>query len=78
MTVQLASAAILSRFGKPNLVRVTSRISSNNMLMLPWLLTRRTFSRFSKKKEAELLDGVIIEEKLEHQLREISYAILNR
>lgn len=46
--------------------------------MLPILFARKQFMRFAKHKEAELLDGVILEEKLESQLREVSYAILNR
>jgi len=31
-----------------------------------------------KKTEKSLLDGVILDKKLENQLREISYAVLNR
>ena len=31
-----------------------------------------------KKTEKDLLDGVILEKKLEEQLREISYAMINR
>lgn len=45
--------------------------------MLPVLAAWRTAMRLSWHKEAELLDGVILEEKLESQLREVSYAILN-
>ena len=46
--------------------------------MLPYMFAKRSIMRLSKHKESELLDGVILEEKLEHQLREVSYAILNR
>lgn len=74
----LAATAVLAWFGRPSLVRMTSRISTNNVFMLPILFARKQFMRFVKHKEAELLDGVILEEKLESQLREVSYAILNR
>ncbi len=55
----------MARFGRPSLVRMTSRISTNNVFMLPILFARKQFMRFAKHKEAELLDGVILEEKLE-------------
>jgi len=75
---KIAAAAILARFGKPSLVRHTSRISTNNVFMLPYLMAKRSVMRIRKHKATELMDGVILEEKLENQLREISYAILNR
>ena len=46
--------------------------------MIPVLAAKRSIMRITTHKETELLDGVILEEKLENQLREVSYAILNR
>lgn len=46
--------------------------------MVPWLMMRRSFHRNMRRKEASLLDGVILNEDLDKQLREISYAVLNR
>lgn len=75
---RLAAMGVMARFGKPNLVRATSKISTNNVFMLPWMLAKRTIHRAQRRKEAQLLDGVIIHKDLEEQLREISYAVLNR
>lgn len=63
---KLAAAAVMAWFGKPSLVRMTSRLSTNNIFMLPYLAAKRTAMRLSRHKESELLDGVILEEKLEH------------
>ncbi len=68
----------MARFGRPQLVRTTSKISTNNIFALPYMVAKRGVSRRYKRQEAALLDGVIIEEDLEKQLREISYAVLNR
>jgi ATPase family AAA domain-containing protein 3A/B len=47
--------------------------------MIPWLYTRKLVYRgFSRNSEDKLLKGIILEKNLEDQLREISYAILNR
>lgn len=75
---RLAAMGVMARFGKPNLVRATSKISTNNVFMLPWMVAKRTIHRAQRRKEAQLLDGVIIHKDLEAQLREISYAVLNR
>lgn len=75
---RIGAATILARFGKPSLVRETSRISTNNVFMLPYMLMKRSLHRRWRMKEKQLLDGVILEEKLENQLREVSYAVLNR
>lgn len=56
----------MARFGKPSLVRMTSRISTNNLFMIPVLAAKRSIMRITTHKETELLDGVILEEKLEN------------
>ena len=61
------------------MIRETSKIYTNNYLLIPWLYTRKMFYRgFSRNSEDKLLKGIILDKKLEDQLREISYAILNR
>jgi ATPase family AAA domain-containing protein 3A/B len=74
----MVGAGFMTRFGRPNLVRQTSKIYTTNLFAVPWLLMKRTFHRNLRRKEANLLDGVILNEPLEKQLREISYAVLNR
>jgi ATPase family AAA domain-containing protein 3A/B len=76
MTV--ATSLLLARFGKPSLVRETSKIYTNNYLMIPYMYGRKLASSTFKKTEKSLLEGVILEKNLEDQLREISYAVLNR
>ncbi len=39
---RLAAAAVMARFGKPQLVRQTSKISTNNIFMVPYMLMRRS------------------------------------
>jgi len=47
-------------------------------LTLPYAWARKKVQMGMKRTEADLLEGVILEKKLEDQLREISYAIINR
>ena len=76
--INVMTAAIMARFGRPILVRETSKISSDRLLKLPWLLTRRAFARLQHRSEKTLLQGVILNPELEAQIRAISYAVLNR
>jgi hypothetical protein len=69
---------LLSNFGKPALVRETSKINSRIFVNLPYLYMKRAVTRMRRRTEKDLLDGVILDKKLEEQLREISYAVLNR
>lgn len=46
--------------------------------MIPFMYGKKFIQRQMKKTEADLLKGVILEKNLENQLREISYAVLNR
>ena len=76
--IALFSGLILARFGKPQLVRETSKLHTNNFISLPFLYMRKVFHQRIKRTEKDLLQGVILEKNLEDQLREISYAVLNR
>jgi len=79
LSVALITSTMLGRFGKPQLVRETSKIYTSNYAMIPWMWTRKFVNNNLKKhSEADLLKGVILDKKLEDQLREISYAVLNR
>jgi len=60
------------------LVRETSKIHTNNYFALPFLFVRKFIAMRGKRTEKDLLEGVILEKNLEDQLREISYAVLNR
>ena len=74
-----AAKEIFSRFGKPSLVRETSKPFTHNYFMLPWLYMRKFYANNIRRySETNLLKGVILDKKLEDQLREISYAVLNR
>lgn len=74
----MVGAGFMTRFGRPSLVRTTSKIYTTNIFAVPWLLLRRSLHRNMRRKQSNLLDGVILNEQLESQLREISYAVLNR
>ena len=75
----MTTAFFMGRFGKPTLVRETSKIYTNNYALIPFIQMRKFYSNYFKKHtEANLLKGVILDQKLEDQLREISYAVLNR
>ena len=47
-------------------------------MTLPFAWAKKKTLALTKRSEADLLSGVILEQKLEDQLREISYAVLNR
>lgn len=77
--VTFISVFFLGRFGKPNLVRETSKLYTSNYALIPFLQMRKFHNLYLRKHtEANLLKGVILDQKLEDQLREISYAVLNR
>lgn len=77
---KIVGTRFLSTFGRPALVRETSRITTSNPLMIPFIWSKKLAMAAMKRKQTEdnLMKGVILEKKLEDQLREISYAILNR
>lgn len=78
LSLAILGQTLVSRMGKPKLVRETSKLYSNNYLTLPFVYARKQVLMRMKKTEKDLLEGVILEKKLEDQLREISYAIINR
>lgn len=78
LSLAIVGQKVISRMGKPQLVRETSKLHSNNYLTLPYAWARKKVQMGMKRTEADLLEGVILEKKLEDQLREISYAIINR
>lgn len=59
-------------------MRETSKLHSKNYLTLPFAWGRKQVSMRMGTTEKDLLEGVILDKKLEEQLREISYAIVNR
>jgi hypothetical protein len=65
MSVALMTSAFLARFGRPSLVRETSKISTGNYFALPYLYGRRFVQKSMAMSEKNLLDGVILEKKLE-------------
>lgn len=46
--------------------------------MIPYMYAKKFVNSKLKRTEKDLLEGVILEKNLEEQLREISYAVLNR
>lgn len=76
--VALFTSLLLARFGKPTLVRETSKVHTRNYLAIPYIYGKKFVQQHMKRTEKDLLDGVILEKGLEDQLREISYAVLNR
>ena len=78
LTIAIATGVFMSRFGKPQLVRETSKLYSTNFVSLPYTYMKKLLHQKMKRTEKDLLNGVILEKNLEDQLREISYAVLNR
>jgi ATPase family AAA domain-containing protein 3A/B len=72
------TSLLLARFGKPTLVRETSKLHTHNYLAIPYIYGKKFISQRLRRTEKDLLEGVILEKNLENQLREISYAVLNR
>ena len=75
---QMLGMRMMARFGKPKLVRETSKLHSNNYLTLPFMWMSKRISMSMRRSEKDLLSGVILEKRLQEQIREISYAVLNR
>jgi len=78
LALAMLTGLVLARFGKPQLVRETSKLHTNNYLTLPYLYAKKIMHHKMRRTEKDLLSGVILEKNLEDQLREISYAVLNR
>ena len=78
LALGMTASLVLARFGKPQLIRETSKIYSNNLFTLPYQYGKKFLHQKMRRTEKDLLQGVILEKNLEDQLREISYAVLNR
>jgi ATPase family AAA domain-containing protein 3A/B len=78
LALAMSASLVMARFGKPQLVRETSKIYSNNIFTLPLQYGKKFLHTKMRRTEKDLLQGVILEKNLEDQLREISYAVLNR
>jgi len=66
LSVALLTSSLLGRFGKPQLVRETSKIYTNNYALIPWMWTKKFVQKnVIKRSESELLKGVILDKKLE-------------
>ena len=65
LALSLMTGLVLSRFGKPQLVRETSKLYSNNLLTLPYHMTKKFLHTKMKRTEKDLLQGVILEKNLE-------------
>lgn len=78
LAIAMVSTLVMGRFGKPQLVRETSKIHSSNPFTLPFAYGRKFLHTKMRRTEKDLLQGVILEKALEDQLKEISYAVLNR
>ena len=67
----MATGLMLARFGKPSLVRETSSIFSNsknnsmNYFKIPFTYASKVVTSRIKKSEKDLLNGVILDKKLE-------------
>lgn len=65
LAIQLTSTMILARFGKPSLVRETSKLHTKNPIFLPFMYGRKFIHQSMRRTEKNLLDGVILEKNLE-------------
>lgn len=64
--VAIMSQIMLGRFGKPTLVRETSKIHTNNYALIPWMYTKKFVTNNIMRHSPEnLLKGVILDKKLE-------------
>ena len=77
-SLNVLGAAIMSRFGKPTLLRETSRIVASNILSLPFLYARHMSRSLLRRSQKDMLSGVILEPILDAQLKNITYSVLNR
>ena len=65
LMMSLFAGLMLARFGKPTLVRETSKIHTSNYLTVPFVYGKKFISQRLKRTEKDLLDGVILEKNLE-------------
>lgn len=66
LSAALATKTLMGRFGKPQLVRETSKIYTSNYALIPWMYTKKFIQKnVVRRSEADLLKGVILDKKLE-------------
>jgi hypothetical protein len=65
LSLAILGQTIVSRMGKPKLVRETSKLYSNNYITLPFVYARKQILMRMKRTEKDLLEGVILEQKLQ-------------
>ena len=63
--VALFSSLFLARFGKPSLVRDTSKLYTANPISVPYYYGKKFIHQSLRRTEKDLLDGVILEKDLE-------------
>ena len=63
-----------SRIMTPKLIRETSRIPINSFYKYPI----RILNRYLPSKQKDIMEGIILKPELEHQLRIVSNAVVNR
>lgn len=64
-SINVMFGTFMGKFGKPQLVRETSKISTGNFLKLPYLYAKKWTLMRMAMTEKNLLDGIILEPKLE-------------
>lgn len=65
LAIAMISGGIMARFGKPTLVRETSKLHTTNIVTLPYHYMKKFFHKKLRRTEKDLLDGVILEKNLE-------------
>ena len=65
LIVAVITTGFLARMGKPQLVRETSKLHSQNLVTLPFAYARKVLHTKMKRTEKDLLQGVILEKNLE-------------
>jgi hypothetical protein len=55
ITLAMMTGLVMARFGKPQLVRETSKIHSNNFLALPYMYARKFIHTKLRRTEKDLL-----------------------
>ena len=60
-SIAMLSTTFMARFGRPQLVRETSKIATANFLGLPYQYSKKMILSRLAMTEANLLDGVILE-----------------
>lgn len=56
---------MMARFGKPSLVRETSKLYSMNYVTLPFMWLQKRVMMGMRRTEKDLLSGVILEKRLQ-------------